>query len=226
MLVPELAGRSARRLDPLRAAALSALDAVRGTEPELLVIVGAGAATVADGQVEAVDFAEFGVAHVVRLPGVDSGVAGNRSLPLSLSIGGWLVAENGWTGAVSAASIDAAASRQECRRVGAELAQRADRVALLVMSDGSARRSETAPRPFDARAEAFDAGIAAALATGDPDAILGLDGRLARELGVNGLATLDILAGAADEAVFDAEVTYDEAPFGVGYIVAVWERHG
>ncbi|HEU0042849.1 MAG TPA: class III extradiol dioxygenase subunit B-like domain-containing protein [Jiangellaceae bacterium] len=226
MLVPEIAGPSRQRLAPLHAAALSALDAVRATEPELLVIVGAGPATDVDRQVAAVDFAQFGVDHVVRLRGVDSGVAGDASLPLSLSIGVWLVAEGGWTGAVTTATIDAAASAEECVRVGAELADRADRVALLVMSDGTACRSEAAPRPYDSRAEAFDSDIAAALAAGDPEAILALDGSLARELGVEGLAALDVLAGAAGDAVVDTDVTYDDAPFGVGYVVAVWERHG
>jgi hypothetical protein len=35
-----------------------------------------------------------------------------------------------------------------------------------------------------------------------------------------------VLAGASEEVLFDAEVAYDAAPYGVGYMVAVWERHG
>jgi aromatic ring-opening dioxygenase LigB subunit len=99
-----------------------------------------------------------------------------------------------------------------------------DRVALLCMGDGSARRSEKAPGWWDDRAEAFDATVAAALAAADLEALLQLDAELARALLVAGRASWQALAGAADGQVWRGELTHHEAPFGVGYLVAEWTR--
>jgi hypothetical protein len=117
--------------------------------------------------------------------------------------------------------VAADADRDRCVEVGAALAGRAPRVGLLVMGDGTGRRT---PKPgyLDDRAEPFDARVAAALSAGDPSALAGLDAGLAGELLVQGRAAWQVLAGAAGGRRWRGEVTYDGAPYGVGYLVATW----
>jgi hypothetical protein len=170
-------------------------------------------------------FAEYGVDRPVSFPG------GQRqdalvTMPLSLMVGAWLLERAEWAGPTRGEEVPGDASLAECHRIGADLASAADRVGLLVMGDGATGRTEDGPRPYDPRAEAFDRDVVAAFGAADPGALSGLDVTLAAELEVAGRAPWHILASAAGEALFDANVLYDGAPFGVGYVVAVWERHG
>jgi hypothetical protein len=95
-------------------------------------------------------------------------------------------------------------------------------VALLVMGDASACRSVKAPGYLDERAEPFDAQVARALGAADTAALAALDPGLARELKVSGRAPWQLLAGAAEHAGLSGALLYDEAPYGVGYLVATW----
>lgn len=226
LLVPELAEANARELDELRAACLGAIDAVRATEPELLVVVGTGDATRRHPAGTRGSFASYGVDLDVTLPGRDAHGGNGHELPLSLAVGAWLLTASGWTGHVGGLEVDAASSTAECRRLGAAVAQEADRVGMLVMGDGSARRSTEGPGYLDPRAEVFDAVVVEALRVGDPAGLLAIDPILAADLQAAGRAAWQVLAGASEEVLFDAEVAYDAAPYGVGYMVAVWERHG
>ncbi len=230
LLVPDLAEENAEELEDLRVACLGAIDAVRATEPELLVVVGTGAATRHHRTGAKGSFASFGLDLGVALPGGDAAVdlrgVDEDDLPLALAVGAWLLEKSGWTGQVRGLEVDVAAPTAECRLLGAAVAQEADRVGLLVMGDGSARRSTEAPGYFDPRAEPFDASVVEALRAGDPSGLLTLDPALATELQAAGRAAWQVLAGGSGEVLFDAEVTYDAAPYGVGYVVAVWERHG
>ena len=226
LLLPEVAAEGASELDDLRAACLAAVDAVRATEPELLVVVGTGDATRRHPGGTHGSFAPFGADLEVALPGTGPPAEDGDDLPLSLAVGAWLLAESAWTGQVSGLEIDAATPAAECRSLGAAVAQEADRVGMLVMGDGSAHRSNEGPGPLDARAELFDAVVAEALRAGDPAGLLAIDPVVAADLQAAGRAAWQVLAGAAAEALFDAEVSYDAAPYGVGYLVAVWERHG
>ncbi len=99
-----------------------------------------------------------------------------------------------------------------------------DDLALLVMGDGSARRSAAAPGYLDPRAARYDAVVATALRDADPAALLALDASLADELLVAGLAAWQVLAGAARGGTWRGDLTYDAAPYGVGYFVATWSR--
>lgn len=226
LLVPDVAGGNAAEFDDLRAACLGAIDAVRATEPELLVVVGTGDATRRHPGGTRGSFASYGVDLDVALPGGDAVGSDGHDLPLSLAVGAWLLAAAGWTGRVGGLEVDSATSTAECRSLGAAVAQEADRVGMLVMGDGSARRSTDGPAHFDPRAEPFDAVVVDALRAGDPAGILAIDPGLAADLQAAGRAAWQVLAGASAEVLFDAEVAYDAAPYGVGYIVAVWERHG
>jgi hypothetical protein len=225
LLVPELASAAAAELDELRTCCLHAVDAVAAAVPEALIVIGAGEATRHFEPGTSGSMAHYGVDIPVALPGIGVGGA-TPALPLPLAIGAWLLAQAGWTAPVRGVSVAAGAQADECAAVGRELAATADRTALLVMGDGTACRSERAPRPYDERAAGFDASAVQALGDADPAALLALEPQLAAELSAQGRAAWQVLAGAADDAALDAEVLYDRAPYGVGYVVAIWERHG
>jgi hypothetical protein len=98
---------------------------------------------------------------------------------------------------------------------------------MLVMGDGSARRSVKGPGYLDARAEAFDDGVAAALTAVEPQALHDLDPVLAGELLVAGRAPWQVLAGAAEARdaaapALTGDLRYAAAPYGVCYFVATW----
>jgi aromatic ring-opening dioxygenase LigB subunit len=109
----------------------------------------------------------------------------------------------------------------DCAALGRELAGSADRVAMVVLGDGSARHTEKAPGYLDVRAAGFDEAVAAAFATGDVDALLGLDAGLARDLMVAGRAPWQVLAGAAAGRSWTMTSSM-EIPYGVAYHVAAW----
>jgi hypothetical protein len=92
---------------------------------------------------------------------------------------------------------------------------------LLVMGDGSARRSTSAPGYLDDRAGAFDRATVDALASGDP-ARLRLDVALGADLLAAGPPAWNAAAGLLGTRRYAAEILYDDAPYGVGYFVAVW----
>ncbi|WP_198663540.1 class III extradiol ring-cleavage dioxygenase family protein [Jiangella endophytica] len=213
-----------RRLDDVRVACWSALDDLRAASPDVLVVVGPGEST-ADEAARVGSLAAYGVDVTVALPG-DEAPPAEPNLPLSVSVGAWLLQRGGWDGPVTSATVAGDAGDGDCVELGRRIAGRADRVALLVMADGSPLRADTTPRELRAKAESYDAALAGALRDGDPQRLLDLDAELSAEVGSPGRKALRVLAGAADDGLFDAEVGYDGAPYGVGYLVGVWERHG
>jgi hypothetical protein len=106
----------------------------------------------------------------------------------------------------------------------AALGRSLDTPGLLVMGDGSARRSLAAPGYLDPRAEPYDAAVARALAGADTGGLLALDPADDDALLVAGRAAWQVLAGAAEGGQWRGELLYDAAPYGVGYLVATWTR--
>jgi hypothetical protein len=99
-----------------------------------------------------------------------------------------------------------------------------DPVGLLVLGDGASTHAAPGAGRVDERAGPFDAAVRDALATADTGALLGLDERLAAELGVTGRPGWQVLAGVAERTgtPWRAELLYSAAPYGVAYHVAVW----
>ena len=73
-------------------------------------------------------------------------------------------------------------------------------VAVLAVGDGSARRTVKAPGYLDAAAEPFDAAVAAALATGDADALAALDAAEGARLLAAGVPTWRAVGAGARRA--------------------------
>ncbi|MFJ7266567.1 class III extradiol dioxygenase subunit B-like domain-containing protein [Streptomyces sp. NPDC099050] len=222
MLLPELATGAAAELADARTACSDALSVLAASRPDLLVVVGAcdpdhhGAYP----QGARGTFRGFGVAADVRL---GEGEEGPRLLPTPLAVGAWLLGRAGWGAApLEGFGVAGPLDTGRCLEAGRELAVREDRVALLVMGDGSARRTLKAPGYLDERAAGFDAEAARALGAADLPALAALDAGLAAELQAAGRAPWQVLAGAAEGAGLEGRLLYEDAPYGVGYFVAAW----
>ncbi|MHB8340365.1 MAG: class III extradiol dioxygenase subunit B-like domain-containing protein [Mycobacteriales bacterium] len=221
LLVPAVAAGAAAELDALRDCCDAALTALLETEPDLVLVVGAGEATLAYSGADSGSFEAFGVA--VRV-GLGPALCGGRPiLPVSLTVGAWLLRRTGWPGERAGfafgpgddAALDLAAS---------ETLSLSGRVALLVMADGTACRSATAPGAFDPRAAAFDETVATALGHADVEALGKLDPSLAADLWVGGRLPWAFLArvAAGTGQRWGGRLLAHQAPYGVGYFVASW----
>jgi hypothetical protein len=224
LLVPELAAGAAPELDALRTACTDALGVLAAARPDRLVVLGpaerSGRGTHPEGTPGS--FRGFGVDLDVRL-GADRGEAHERELPPSLAVAAWLLERTGWSDApIEGLGVGEPLEPGRCIQVGRDLAAGAERVALLVMGDGSARRSLKAPGYLDERAAPFDAEVARALAEADVAALASLDAESAYRLKASGRACWQVLAGAAATARLSGALLYDAAPYGVGYLVATW----
>jgi len=225
-MVPEVAAGAGPELDAARQACLDALGVLAAAEPDLLIVAGPagpeGRGPFPAGS--AGSFAGFGVGLGVRLgEAVAGSSAPGRPLPASLAVGAWLLGRARWDAApVEGLGVGETLAADRCLRAGADLAARAERVALLVMGDGSACRTVKAPGYLDGRAAEFDAAAARALGSADLAALSALDESLAYELKAAGRAPWQVLAGAARGAGLGGQLLYEDAPYGVGYAVAAW----
>ncbi|WP_367045369.1 class III extradiol dioxygenase subunit B-like domain-containing protein [Streptomyces sp. Je 1-332] len=232
LLVPEVAAGAAPELDAARAACKDAIGVLAAARADLLVVVGPARQ---DGrgphpQGARGSFRGFGVDLDVRLgrpggEGADRPLAeeAERDLPPSLAVAAWLLDRTEWSAApMEGLGVGEPLAAERCIQVGGEIAARADRVALLVMGDASACRTLKAPGYLDERAAGFDAAVGRALGAADVEALKALDEQLAYELKAAGRAPWQVLAGAADGAGLSGELLYEDAPYGVGYVVTAW----
>ncbi len=204
----------------LRTACHQAVSALLAERPDLIAVVGGDPKA---GHTAGYPPGTPGSLRDFGIPFTMGGDHGPPFLPLSLTIGKWLLPgpaapEAAWWGIAS----DAAPA--ECLRLGGTLAALAPRVALLAMGDGPARRARAAPGAADPEADRYDDRVAGALAAADPAALAALDPRQDGPLGVAGRAAWQVLAGAAGQGAFDAELRYRGVPFEVSYVVASWRR--
>ena len=230
VLVTDLAGGAAGELDDLRAACRTAIGRLAAPGRQLVVLGGGGGGRDASyGSTTRGSLAGFGLDLEVPL---GSDEPGPVELPPSLTVGAWLLrdalgANCGAVGMKTDGSFPVE-HRWDEQFVGGD-------VALLVMGDGTARRTVKAPGYLDDRAAGFDEAIAAALRSGDPAALAELDPVLGAELLAAGLPAWrragellgDPLLGrppAGDG--WRAELLYESDPYGVDYVVAVWTTGG
>ncbi|WP_427890168.1 class III extradiol dioxygenase subunit B-like domain-containing protein [Kribbella sp. GL6] len=212
IVVPELASGAAAELESLRGACRAALDALASAAGVL--VVGSGPVAAAYGADAGGSFGPYGA------PGVRIG-SGPRVLPLSLTVGGWLLERSKAADLPRTyLSVPADETPERCLEIGRELAAGNDRIGLLVMGDGSARRSDHAPVHLHPRAEIFDSTVAQAFQHVDLDVLAALDPDLATVLQAAGRAPWQVLAGALAGTTLTADLLYDAAPYGVGYFVA------
>ncbi|MEU3742872.1 MULTISPECIES: class III extradiol dioxygenase subunit B-like domain-containing protein [unclassified Streptomyces] len=232
LLVPQVAAGAAPELDAARAACTDAIGVLAAARADRLIVVGPAEQNGRGPHPQGArgSFRGFGVDLDVRLGRSDGtdGVAGGtdraeRELPPSLAVAAWLLDRTEWSAApLEGLGVGEPLAAERCIQVGGEIAARADRVALLVMGDASACRTLKAPGYLDERAAGFDAEVARALGAADVEALKTLDEELAYELKAAGRAPWQVLAGAAGGAGLSGELLYEDAPYGVGYLVAAW----
>jgi hypothetical protein len=216
---PPLLARELTGADPvvpdLRRACLDATGKLLAGRPDLVVVVGGGPDTRAwppDGQLDLAGYA----------PAV-SGIAADSArlrLPLPLGLGAMLLDQAGYAGARSLHAVSDDEPAAACAALGTRLATAGARVALLVLGDGSARRTVKAPGYLDERSAPFDRVVEQAVRAGDLAPLLAIDLSLARELMATGRAAWQVLAGATAGRRLATEIRYCDDPFGVAYLVA------
>lgn len=218
-LVPAMAGGAAGELDSLRAVCLDAVRRLCTFDADIVVVGGGSTAGEWDGT----------AGGSLRTFGVDVAFGGGDPvLPLSLTVGAYLLDEVRWPHQRRRyVAVTDATSPDDCAAIGADLAHGDRPLTALVMGDGSAKRTTTSPGYVDYRAIGYDRDVLAALEGVDVDALLGLQPRLAGELWVAGRPAWQLLAGAARAAhaggaSVQTQVRFDDAPFGVGYAVVDW----
>jgi aromatic ring-opening dioxygenase LigB subunit len=220
LLVPELVGGAADETEPLRAACLAVTRDLADSSAHWVAIATDPSGPRTLGPDVSGTFRGYGVDVPVALSAVES--SSDPDLPLPALIAGWL------RGAVGALSVRVELvhpdlSPEECVSVGKRLAEEPD-VGVLVLGTGSHRHGDAAVGRPDDRAGAFDTAVRAALAAADPDALLDLDPALAAELGADGRAAWQVLAGLA-QATGPWRCARSEflVPYGVGYHLSLWE---
>ncbi len=183
----------------LRFACNVAVERLIDTSPSQLLVLGA------DGPL--VDWQGFapGLADPDRHP-----------MPLSLLVGAWLL-----SGRRLAPSPMYLAINRDGEPV-TPWPELPEPTGVLVMGDGSARRSLKGPGYLDDRAERFDATVVTALADGSPQSLAALDLELAHQLLAAGAPAWKAVAKLLGDSTWQAEVLYADAPYGVMYTVASW----
>ncbi len=229
LLIPAALGSAASDPPPeLRKVTAAAARAVAGlaeAQPEVIVVAGGGAAEREYGADASGGLHAFGV-------GVTVG-AGDPVLPLSLTVGRWLLEHVGVLdrGGIPAGGVPVvfqevarSAAAGDCLKLGRIIADRAPRVALLAMGDACARPAREASGVPDPDAQDYDWEVAEALAAADARWLARLDPALDEELVVAGRAAWQVLAGAAGGHRMQGRLLCMSAPYGVTYLVASWEE--
>lgn len=98
------------------------------------------------------------------------------------------------------------------------------RVAVIASGDLSHRVTRNAPAGYHPAGEQFDKQVIAALREGDAETLLHLPWELQEEAGECGLRSILFLLGACGHKPFVRQLSY-EAPFGVGYAVALVQEN-
>jgi hypothetical protein len=241
LLARELTGQ-ALVLPELHDACAAAVAQLTASAPDLVIVVGSADVTATWDASARLDLSAYApgpgaIGHPAG--GVPAGAVpagGVPSLPLAVGIGAMLLNEAGYPGPRSLQGVAASLSPAACLVLGRDLAAAAPRVALLVMGEGTARRSPAAPGYLDERAEPFDAAVERAVRDGDLAALAKIDPVLADDLMATGRPAWQVLAGALTDGLasvssaadprLEAEIRYCAAPFGVAYLVATLATDG
>ena len=235
LLVPQIAGGAAGEMADVRGAASDAVNLLGAAKPDLLIVVAPGGEPGARAVRLGGTFRRFGLDLAV-------GGVGTAEPCVGLLVGRWLLdsyypvatSREGWeigpTAALEGWEVGPDTGPGECEAVGRALAARSERVGLLVMGDGSARRTAKAPGYLDERAVPFDDGVSRAFATADAAALAAIDPEAASAVMAAGRAPWQVLAGAVSASggngsgqPWRGRLLSYEAPYGVGYFCAFWE---
>lgn len=198
----------------LRQACLDTASELLHGDPDVVAVVGPGSETRTWDEHAQLDVAAFAPGLGLRA------LAGIERVPMPLGLGARLLDQAGYAGRRVLQSIGVDEPVGSCAELGIQIARSAERVALLVMADGSARRGLKAPGYLDERSIPFDAEVERAVRAGDLAALLAVDQDLARDLMATGRSAWQVLAGALDGVQSINRIRYCGDPFGVAYLAA------
>jgi hypothetical protein len=223
VLVPALAAGAADELAGLRAACTAAIGRL-SAPGRRVVLLGVGETSRSHSPLARGSLAGYGVSLEVQLGA--PGWGGALELPLSLTIGAWLVREV--LGPRSGAIGFSVGPDGFGGPAAAELLAlaEAEDLALLVMGDGSARRGTAAPGYLDPRAVPFDDTVIASLRAGNATALAALDPVLGEAVLASGVPAWRVAGRLLDGGSYTAEILYTGDPYGVSYVVAAWTSRG
>lgn len=217
VLVPELAMGGIGEVDNVRGAVRHVLSRVMEGIGSALV-VGAGSGSFEPGARGS--FADLGRDVPVRLASTPARSASGEhrlaGMSLPLLVGAHLLNEE-----VGRAAADVWALGVDAGGPAAPASRPAAPWALIVVADGSTRRTPGAPGSFHPDAQAWDTALADALAGGDAAALGSLSSQQAHAVGCHDVAVWQ-WAGLSLPGSWSGELVLHEAPLGVGYFVASW----
>jgi hypothetical protein len=212
LLLPEVEGRPDAVTTALRRACAETVTAMLAVRPEVVVVVASGGEPGERyGAGDSGDLRGFGVD--LRPPFDGRPRPGSRRVPPAHTVGVRLLDDAGYAGTRVGIGPD---------DLGQLLRHLPGPIGVLVMGDGSARRSVKAPGYLDEAAAPFDGAVARALADGDAAALAALDPAEGDRLLAAGVPAWRAVGAALDGRSITARLHHDEAPFGVGYLVADW----
>lgn len=216
VLVPELAGGAAGEVADLRAAAVVAAAQL----PDSWIAVGVAPADVVIEPATRGTFAGYGVDVPVLLSS-DAPVS-VTPLPLCALFAGWLRGCANPAARVEVraydAALDADAAVARGRALRAEVDRMPQSVGVLVVADGAATLTPSAPGGYDPEAAEVQAQLDNALAVGDATALSRLPETIV------GRVAYQVLAGLVGDETWATRELARGAPFGVGYFVGLWTR--
>jgi len=224
LMLPGLTGRG----DPvfeMRSVAADVVGELVRADPEEIVLLASGSRSGGLPVRDRLGLHRWAVgAGTDRRDGVQSAA---DDVPLPFAVGTTLLDAAGWRGPRRWHQVGWHDAGSTALAVGSGLAATSGRVGLLVLGDGSARRTVKAPGHLDERADGFDAALLDALRR-EPHRLVDADPATASELMVTGLPAWQALAGAlagAPSATGGAQVQrpvqvrWTGDPFGVLYLV-------
>ena len=203
LLLPGLAGTPRVAVDRLRVACGEAVQTVLGLRPDVVLVVGQGPAGVRYGAGDSADLGRWGGTGAVPFAGRVR--PGGRQLPLAHAVGARLLDEAGHGGLRLGVAPDDLADA---------LTQLPGPVGVLLVGDGAVRSGPAAAR--------FDAAVSTALEEGDTAALAGLDLEEADRVRAAGARSWSAVGRVLSGRSVTARLVLDEAPLGVGHLVADW----
>jgi hypothetical protein len=225
VLVPEVAAGAAGELAAFRSVCVEATRAVIERRPDRLIVVGGydGADVVSFPDGTRGSLAGVGVDLTVSLGAGAVVDARSADLPLSLTLGAWLIRAAGWTGAADGLAVGVAPeAAADAVGAGKELRDSAMDVGLVVIGDGSARLTTASPGYVHPDAQQWQRDVDAAFSRGDAQYLLDLDPLRATELMASGRAPWQLAAASLGEAPLRVPVFATDDRYGVGYVAAAW----
>jgi MEMO1 family protein len=167
------------------------------------------------------------VATLCTRRGLDIVSIAESSLDYGATVPLWFIAEAGWNRPTTVLAVDCA-DRDTLVALGETIAEAAAstrrRVALIASGDMSHRLTSGAPLGYDPRGREFDCWLVDTLERGAYRDLLRLDPHLEVSAGQDVIAPLLVVLAALRFSAAGGELCSYEAPFGVGYGVAILSR--